>query len=342
MTKRFGSMSFYGILLAAICLTFGCQNGAGKTNADDGNAPVSAVASVVQSDAAPAPQETGGFDGHQAYVYTEKLVSFGPRPPGSPAIKKMQDYVYSQVKADGCQVDEDYFHASTPIGSLPMRNIIAKSQSKAKDVILLLTHYDTLDIPNFVGAEDGGSSSGLMLEMARHTCTQTGPMAIWIAFLDGEEALVNWNKDNDNTYGSRELAAKLQLSGQLKNIKAVILADMVGQKGLRLQRESNSTPWLADFVWSTAAKLGYRGIFVSGSAGPIEDDHLPFVSKGVPSVDIIDLNDYINEGYWHTPQDTMDKISPKSLAVVGHVILSSVEGLEKKFSSAAPSPSPTN
>jgi len=216
-----------------------------------------------------------------------------------------------------------------------MKNIIAKVPGSGQGTILLLTHYDTLRLSNFVGAVDGGSSSGLMLELAHDYCgkPKKEPNAIWMAFLDGEEAQVVTNgvaqwTDTDSVYGSRELAARMAVSDELKNIRAVILADMIGPKNLRIKREENSTPWLARIVWDTADRLHYSNYFVPQTTQEIDDDHVPFKKRGAPVVDIIDLNDY---PYWHTTEDTMDKVSPKSLAVVGHVIVESVSALQEKF-----------
>jgi glutaminyl-peptide cyclotransferase len=307
---------------------------ASPTTSSTAKSGSSAPASAQQVDpaiAAPPPSQTGGFDGSAAYDFTAKLVSFGPRPPASDAIHKTQNYIIGELKSFGCDVDTDDFHASTPVGELAMKNIVAKVPGEGPGVILLLTHYDTLKINNFVGADDGGSSTGLMLEMAKVMCEgRKEHNAVWLAFLDGEEALVDWNTNNDNTYGAREMAARLALSGELKRVKAVILADMVGPKDLKVDQDTNSTPWLSDLVWKTASRLGYKSEF-SGQKTGIEDDHLPFVQRGIPSVDIIDLIGYQNSGYWHTPQDTMDKISPKSIAVVGHVMLETIGELQKKF-----------
>lgn len=324
--------------LAALAFLAGCGSNAGKAEASvDSSAPAAAnvpVSAIDAQDQAPPPQQTGGFDGQKAYDYTAKLVGFGPHPSGSGAIKQVQNYIYSQLHDDGCQISQDNFHAQTPIGTIPMQNIVAKVPGAGKNIILLLTHYDTKREQNFtfVGADDGGSSTGAMLELARLWCGKKRPVAIWMAFLDGEEAMVSWNQDDDHTYGSRELVATMELDGDLQNVRALILLDMIGQKGLHIQKESSSTPWLNDLIWSTADKLGYSQYFPSTSAGQISDDHDPFLAKKVPAVDLIDLNDYINEGYWHTAQDTMDKISPKSLAIVGHVTLASVNELETKFS----------
>jgi len=325
---RPGKQFWVGVTALAALLAVACGHDAAPPDAA-ANAPATQVA-IGAADAAPPASETGGFDGSKAYEFTAKVVEFGPRPPQSDPLHKTQDYIRSQLQSFGCVVDEDDFHASTPIGSLAMKNIIAKVQGKGTGIILLLTHYDTLRMDRFVGAVDGGSSTGLMLEMARLLCNASAkkqPNSVWIGFVDGEEALVNWHKDNDNTYGSRELAARLATSGDLKRIHAVILADLIGPKNPKFRRDSDSTHWLTDLVWKTAARLGYRDIFVSDELA-VQDDHLAFLNRGVPAVDIIDLNDF---PYWHTLEDTLDKVSPRTLGIAGHVILESVSELQKRF-----------
>lgn len=322
--------------LAAITGIVAC-GGSSQPSAASSNSAANASSAANQSappkpaEAAPPADQTGGFDGAKAYDHVAKLVSFGPRPPASEGIHRSQDYIISQLKSFGCEVDQDDFHASTPKGDIAMKNIIAKAPGTGQGIILLLTHYDTLSsVQNFVGAEDSASSTGMMLEMARQLCGKKGPNSVWIAFLDGEEAFVDWNQNNDHTYGSRELAARMALSGDLKRVKAVILADMIGQYNLSVQRQSDSPKWLNDLVWKTAARLGYKDVFVSQET-QTSDDHDPFLERGVPALDIIDLNDYISAGYWHTTQDTLDKVSPRSVAMVGYVILESVDELQKKF-----------
>jgi len=322
--------------LVALCVSAcnrDAQQPASSVSAASAAPAAPAPVVVAPADAAPPASQTGGFDGAKAYDFTAKLVAFGPRPPGSEAIHKTQDYIQSELKGFGCAVDTDDFNAPTPIGTFAMKNIVAKIPGTGPGIILLLTHYDTVRIDGFVGAEDAGSSTGLMLEMARILCTgPKRPDAIWIAFLDGEEAqlvqdgVAQWTA-TDSVYGSRELAARLAVSGDLKKIKAVILADMIGQKDLKIQRESDSTKWLTDLVWRTASKLGYKDIFVSDEQ-QISDDHQPFLHRGVAATDIIDYAGFSQ--YWHTPQDTMDKISPRSLAISGHVILESVNELQKR------------
>jgi len=208
-----------------------------------------------------------------------------------------------------------------------MKNILVKIPGDKSGVILLGTHYDTKKLDNFVGADDGGSSTGVMLELARLLCNQHGRYAVWIAFFDGEEAVKDWS-DTDSRYGSRQMAAKFAVGGDLKNIRAFLLADLVGSKGLRFRRESSSTRWLTDLVWATAARLGYASVFLNEES-PFDDDHQSFLKRGVPSADIIRCCEQ-EIPYWHTPQDTLDKISAKSLAITGHVFLESVKQLQAK------------
>jgi glutaminyl-peptide cyclotransferase len=322
-------------LWLAICGAFLLSTLAGcKSNGTNDHAsaagkpsiPVPATAPQVPVDALP-PEKTGGFDGALAYDHVAKLVSFGPRPSGSQAILLAQDYITSQLSSFGCTVDTDAFSSDTPVGRLPMKNIVAKIPGERQGIILLGTHYDTKRLDNFVGADDGGSSTGLMLEMARRMCEQRPRYSIWIAFFDGEEAVRQQWQDPDNRYGSRQMAAKMAASGDLKKIHAMILADLVGGKNLLLEREQYSTVELVDLIWKTAKRLGYGAIFVD-QAMPVDDDHLSFLQRGVPSADIIDLVN--SAAYWHTPQDTMDKISAKSLGLVGHVVLESVKELQMK------------
>jgi glutaminyl-peptide cyclotransferase len=316
----------------AVCL-LACGNGAAKnaeTPAAAASPAAQATAPAAAASDAPPADKTGGFDAARAYDQVAKIVAFGPRPPDSDGIHHVQDYIHSQLKSFGCTTEDDDFHASTPIGSVAMKNIVVKIPGTSPDTILLLTHYDSLKKEGFVGAEDSASSTGVMLELARLLCPKKQRLGVWIAFLDGEEAFINWDENNDNTYGSRELAARMALADDLKHVKAVILADMIGQKNARFEREANSTGWLATLVWSTAGKLGYQDTFVSSETSAISDDHVPFKDRKVAVVDIIDLNDYINAGYWHTSEDTMDKIEAKSLAIVGHVLLATVDDLQTK------------
>ena len=325
------------VVIAVLCaiVAGGCSRPTAPAASAAAQAAAPAAPTTITEPAPPASQ-AGGFDGQKAYEHVAKLVSFGPRPPDSEGMHHSQEYIRQQLESFGCVIEEDYFHAATPIGSVAMKNIVAKSPGEGQGIILLLTHYDTLRKErmtnydpkrgeDFVGAVDGGSSTGLMLEMARLLCGKKQPVAVWIAFLDGEEAFVQWS-DTDSIYGSRELAARLAVSGELKQVKAVILADMIGPNNLKILRETNSTRWLTDLVWKKAARLGYQPYFLPNEIA-LEDDHLAFLHRGVPAVDLIDYQDF---PYWHTTQDALDKVSPRSLAIVGHVILETVNQLEKR------------
>jgi glutaminyl-peptide cyclotransferase len=289
---------------------------------------MSAAASVPPQtgDDAPPPEKTGGFDGKRAFAHVAKQVSFGPHPAGSAAIARVQDYLLSELKSYGCSVETDSFGADTPVGRLSMKNMLVKIPGEKPGIILLGTHYDTLLMDNFVGADDAGSSTAVMLELARLLCPQKEKYAVWIAFFDGEEAMKHWS-ETDSRYGSRQMAAKLASSGDIKKIKAFLLADIVGGRKARFPRESSSTPALVDLFWDTAARLGYSTLFVNDSSSA-EDDHDSFLKRGVPSVDVI--GDFVNNGYWHTPQDALDKISAKTLAFTGHVFLESLKQLQQK------------
>ncbi|HWZ97046.1 MAG TPA: M28 family peptidase [Candidatus Dormibacteraeota bacterium] len=320
-----------GAILGAIAFLFaGCKSNADAEKKENSTQPpfmsaVTATPPQVVEDGLPA-EKTGGFDGKAAYMHVAKMVAFGPRPSGSQAIAQTQDYILSQLQSFGCSVETDAFTAQTPAGPIGMKNILVRIQGEQPGVILLGTHYDTLKKDNFVGADDGGSSTGLMLEMARLLCPTHGKYAVWIAFFDGEEAVQTWS-DTDGRNGSKEMAAKFALSGDLKRIRAFLLADIIGGKVMTIKRDSTSNQALTNMVWGIAKKLGYGSVFVDESF-PVEDDHDPFMKRNVPSVDVI--ADFMANGYWHTPQDTLDKIGAKSLGIVGHVFVESVKALQAK------------
>jgi glutaminyl-peptide cyclotransferase len=308
----------------------GCKSTSNETNAAGKPPFMSTVATPVPAEDVPPPSKTDGFDGKKAYEQVAKQVSYGPRPAGSPALAQLQQYIEGELKSYGCTVDVDNFSADTPAGRIPMKNFLVKIPGEQPGIILLGTHYDTKRLPSFVGADDGGSSTGLMLEIARNLCRAPHEKyGVWIAFFDGEEAVnVEW-QDPDNTYGSREMAAKMAISGDLKNVHAFLLADLVGGKNSRFRKDDTSTPWLNDLVWGVAAKLGYSDIFLDERSNIGGDDHFSFTKRKIPAVDVIDLNPS-EVPYWHTAQDDMSQISARKLAVVGHVFLESVKALQAK------------
>ena len=320
--RRMGFSAHSTAGIAAVLLMAACSHQASPVT----DAPAAASPALASVISAPPAETTGGFDGARAYKHVAGLVAIGPHPAGTDGIRRAQAYIIEQLKSFGCPVEEQDFHASTPIGDVAMKNILVKIPSANPNIILYASHYDTKRIDNFVGADDAGSSSGVLVEFARLVCARKNATTIWLAFLDGEEAFnLQW-ADPDNTYGSRELAASLALSGTLRHVKAMILVDMVGPASPVFKRETNSTPWLTDILWSTASRLGYGKVFIDEKSA-IEDDHLSFLNRDVPATDIIDLE----VPYWHTTNDTLDKIDPRALAITGHVLIASLPELEKKI-----------
>ena len=270
-----------------------------------------------------------GFDGVRAFKDLERFVALGPRPPGSQAIERAREYITAQLAIAGVEVQRDPFTATTPFGSIPMVNIVGVLSGASSNVLIVAGHYDTARLNGiaFVGANDGGSSAAELLELARVLSGRGHVLTYWLVFFDGEEALEQWSQ-TDSLYGSRHLTEELATNGRLAEVRALIVVDMVAGRQLHILEESNSTPWLREIVLKKARQLGYARSF-DGGQFPVEDDHIPFVEKGVAAVDIIDVTPF--QTYHHTTQDTLDKCSPASLGVVGRVVLVILEDLEHNF-----------
>jgi glutaminyl-peptide cyclotransferase len=277
------------------------------------------------------------FDGAKALEYAREFVEIGPRWPTGPGHVKAEEFLRSHFQREHDQLEEDTFTADTPIGPVSMRNFIVRFPGKKNGVIVLGTHYETnypLRNIGFVGANDGASTTGLLMAIGDklHAETVGGKKldgySVWLVFFDGEEAINSWSR-SDSTYGSRHLAAKWGRDGTLNQIKAFMLADMIGDKDLDIQRESNSTGWLVQLVGQAARKFGYDRYFFHQEMA-VEDDHLPFVERGVPSIDVIDLDYGPNNSYHHTAQDTLDKISAHSLTIDGDVFLETIRLVDER------------
>jgi glutaminyl-peptide cyclotransferase len=268
------------------------------------------------------------FSGTAALRFTRAAVAFGPRPIDSPAHRKLQAYILAKLKTFGCAIEQDTFTAQTPVGPKPLNNIIAKIPGSSKQISVITGHYDTklMEDRIFVGANDAGSSTGFLLEMARVLCGKPRKNEVFLVWLDGEEAVQTWAPD-DSLYGSRHLAQRWQREGTLSRIKGLINVDMIGDSDLNVVHEWNSTPWLRKLVWETAAALGYSQHF-SVLDGAIEDDHIPFLRAGAPALDLIDFSYGPQNAWWHTEQDTVDKLSARSFQVVGNVLLKVLAKLE--------------
>jgi glutaminyl-peptide cyclotransferase len=267
------------------------------------------------------------FSGARAFANLQNVVKFGSRPPGSSALEETRQYISMGLAANGIEVWHDNFTAKTPSGDIAMTNVIGIVPGEGPSVVVVAGHYDTarLEGIRFVGANDGGSSTALLLELARVLAGRKNRLTYWLVFFDGEEALQHWSAI-DSLYGSRHMAEQLAADGRLKKVRALILVDMVGDRHLDILRESNSTPWLSALVFRSARELGYESSFRGGTY-PVEDDHIAFLERGVAAVDIVDLTPF--RTYHHTEADTVDKCSAQSLQLVGRVVLATMDKLER-------------
>jgi glutaminyl-peptide cyclotransferase len=314
--------------------TVACSKGTSAAGPDKPTASAStpestapaAQAETYAPEAGPLPP----IDSKRAFQYIKEIVAFGPRPIGSESHKKLETYITAHLKGD--QVEDDAFTADTPEGKFPIRNIIAKYPGTKDGIIVIVGHYDTvypLRNHGFVGANDGGSSTAILLEYANQLRgKKRDGYSVWLVWSDGEEAVKQWS-DSDSLYGTRHLAEKWEKDGTLKKIKALFVMDMIGDADLSIIRDTNSAPWLVDLVRAAAERGGVQSHFYS-LEGAIEDDHMPFVKRGVPCVDLIDLDYGYNNVFWHSPLDTVDKLSPRSLEIVGNTTLEAIRMLDQR------------
>ena len=269
---------------------------------------------------APSKKIWSEFSGEKALVHVQNLVDLGPRPAGSDAIVRTRAYIEEQLESCGWKVMEDEFAENTPRGQVRFVNLIARfgKRSKTTDLFLLCSHYDTkiFNTFRFVGANDGGSSTGLLLELARVLAQQPGlAQKVELVFFDGEEAFENF-RETDGIYGSRHFARELQQNGTAKLFRGGILFDMVGDRSLDITLPPNSPPKITHDIFASADALNVRNYFTYFDQD-ITDDHTPLNAIGIPVVDVIDFH----YPPWHTAEDTMDKLSAQSLQIVGSVAL---------------------
>ncbi len=276
-----------------------------------------AIAAFILAPACDSQPSITLFDGQHAMEYAQKLMEFGYRVPGSPAIRQAADYINEELTSHDWQVEfQDFTY-----GGIELRNIIAKKTDEKPDVIIG-THYDTRQISDqetdpalretpVPGANDGTSGTAVMLEMGR--VLQQSDLNIWLVFFDGEDQgeINKW----DWSVGAQHFADNLQ--DLQDHPEAVIVIDMIGDADLNIYREGNSDVTLTDEIWEAAKSAGYDSAFIPQQKYTMLDDHLPFVNLGIPSCLIIDF-DY---PYWHTQKDVLEKISPDSLNAVGYTLM---------------------
>ncbi|MDP7061923.1 MAG: M28 family metallopeptidase [Planctomycetota bacterium] len=286
--------------------------------------------------------------GHErAYADLKHLCEeIGPRRIGTKGLERTRDWMQSILgELKGWTVTLDKFEAFPPEGARrkgPIEgvNVLARREGTKKGEIWIASHYDTFDKPGFVGANDAGSSTVVLLELARQLQGE-GPrngMTIVLCWFDGEELFpgtdknglpLRWDNDTNSTFGSRSLAERMEENKTIKNIKALVLLDMVGDAKLGLLKESGSDSRLKQLFESTAASLGDDGLFVGQQ--PINDDHLHFRRRNIPAIDLIDFKFGPNNSYWHTKEDTLENVSANSLARVGRLVTAALPRIEKEF-----------
>jgi hypothetical protein len=277
------------------------------------------------------------FDAARALAYTAQVAGFGERPPGSPGHQQTQALIRGVLKKDAAVIDSDDFTAQTPRGPVEVHNIVGKFNVTAdpqQPIFILAGHYDTLFKKGFIGANDGASSTAILLAFADALKGRTMKMQVWLVWTDLEEAIESFVGD-DGLYGSRHLAKRMAADGLVPRVKGFFLLDMIGDKDLNVARETKSTRRLQDFIAKAAAELGYGGYFFQYEM-EIIDDHKSFLDVGIPAVDVVDAEfgrmgptfDSMGE-FHHANTDTMDKVSKQSLDIVGRTILLTVELLDK-------------
>lgn len=278
------------------------------------------------------------FDPQQAYAYCAEIAGFGERWPGSPGHTKTEDLIRQVLQKDGAQIANDDFVAATPLGPMPVHNIIGKFNihlDPKQRIFILTGHYDTLIKPGFIGANDGASSTAILLAFADALAHQKPTMQIWLVWTDLEEAVHAFD-GKDGLYGSRHLAQKLVADGEISRIRGLFLLDMIGYKNLSVAREIGSSRSLQHYIAQAANRLGYSRYFFRYDANII-DDHESFIQVGIPAVDVVDAEygrmgrgfDSMGE-FHHSNADTMDKVSQHSFEVVGRTILLTVDLLDER------------
>lgn len=300
-------------------------------------------AACGETPAGPAPiGDPPAFDQARAFADLQHLVEvIGARRIGTPGAEKTRAYLRAQLEPHGWQVSESAFTATPPEGAQrkgPVQgaNLLARRAGTTPGEIWLASHYDTYDKPGFVGANDGGSSTALLLELGRQLGGK-GPregMTLVLAFFDGEEKFppLAWDDDTNSTFGSRHEAGLLKDAGKQDQVRAFLLFDLVGDKDLGLLFESSTDSRLRRIYENTAHALGDKRLFVGSQE--IKDDHIHFRRLGIPVSNLIDFRYGPNNAHWHEVSDTLENVSAESLGRVGRLALAALPEIEKTFATA--------
>ncbi len=289
-----------------------------------------------------AGAQTHTVSGADVLKLTQQYVNVAPkRSIGSPGHAAAEQFIKDHFKpemAKGNFVD-DAFTARTPVGMLAMHNLLVKFPGKKDGIIVLATHYETnywLKDINFIGANDGACTTALLIALGEYYRAHPPQgYSVWLLFTDGEESINPEWTDSDSLYGTRHLAAKWSADGTISRIKAFVLADMIGAKDLNVDKDANSTPWLLDLLYKAGKDTGHSN-YLFKNPTQVDDDHIPFKQRGVPVLDVIDLDygpptrEHPEGGYHHTAQDTMDKLSAQSLQVSADLFLDMVKLIDQR------------
>ena len=270
------------------------------------------------------PAKPPAISGAAALEEVRAFLAVGPRDAGTPGAERAANVLADRLRALGVEAAIQEFREPSPLGpETVFRNVLGRIPGRTDRIVLLGSHYDTkAGIPDFVGANDSGSSTGLLLELARaFAAAGTPELEIRFAFFDGEESRIEYGP-TDGFHGSRHLARTMAADGSLSNVVAMILLDMVGDRDLTLTIPRNCTPWLVSAAFAAARAEGVRERFQLYPYN-VGDDHVAFFERGVPALNLIDFEFGSGPGlndYWHTPADTLDKVSAESLDLVGRVV----------------------
>lgn len=295
--------------------------------------PVGAACVDERAAAGGAASLAGEFDAARAWKHLEHCASLGARPAGSEALEQKRAYIRRELEAAQLTVQREDFEAETPVGALRMANLyadIAARKGGTAPLVIVCTHIDTKRLPHaFEGANDSASGTAALLELARVLArSPSAEVAYRILFLDGEESQREEWIDPDNRYGSRHHAAQLEARGELARTKAVVLLDMIGDRDLKLHTETYSDGRLLEIFFASARAQGL-GQHVGGPRLEVKDDHLSFMTAGIPSVDLIDFAYGPNNAWWHTAEDRVEHCAPESLSAIGRIVLGGLPELER-------------
>lgn len=318
-------------LLLALVLALACDP---RTDSPASDPPAPA--------AAPAPAKAvQGFDGARAYRDLEALVQIGPRPSGSPGAERTRALIRERLRQAGWPVEAHEFEAQPPgLAAVPMVNLIARREGASAERVLLITHYDTKNIPgmDFVGANDGASGVAVLLELARVLASRPLPLTTELVFADGEEAFGPSIDAQDGLYGSTALAERMKQDGSLAQVRSLILVDMVGDKDLNLVLDMGSSSLLRTLFADAAEKLGEGGMIDERAIMGVVDDHTPFATRGVEHVlALIDFQFGARKSpgpLWHTAGDDLSAVSAASLGRFGKVLVEALVGIEEHWRKA--------